>query len=163
MAVQNDKRVVIAVKRSTIDFAGRTILWTILTVVFIRFVLACSRRFRWGWEEGINWPKYVRDRSLGGKEVVASKGVKLWESGPAKRAFIKTSKGLSPLDSVRATSRSEKELHRLRNDTESSKAKVVQRISQLPVWWPTSDQAPSLPPQASEQVQREARMLLNGM
>ncbi|KAG0559202.1 hypothetical protein M758_10G085100 [Ceratodon purpureus] len=163
VAVQNDKRVVIAVRRSTIEFAGRTLIWTVLTIVFARILLAWARRFRWGWEEGFNWPRTVRDRSLGGKEVVVKSGIKLWEGGPAKKAFRKTALGLSPLDSVMTDTRSEKEIHRLKASGEPLTSKKIQKESRLPPWWPAPEQAPTLPLETTAEAQREANTLLNDM
>lgn len=163
VAVRNDKRVVIAMRRSTIEFAGRTLIWTVLTIVFARVLLAWARRFRWGWEEGFGWSRVVRDRSLGGKEVVVKSGIKLWEGGPSKKAFRKTTQGLSPLDSVKTDTRSEKELHRFKASSEPLTSKKVQRESRLPPWWPAPEEAPTLPPEITAQSQSEANALLNGM
>ena len=163
VALQSDKRVVIAVKRSTLEFAGRTLIWTVLTIVFARVVVAWARRFRWGWEEGFSWPRTVRDRSLGGKEVVVKSGFQLWEGGPPKKAFRKAPQGLSPLDSVKTDTRSEKELRRLKGSSDPSTFKKVQRESRLPPWWPAPEQAPTLPPETTAEAQREANALLNGM
>jgi len=164
VAVQNDKRVVIAVRRSTMEFAGRTLIWTVLTIVFARVLLTWSRRFRWGWEEGFSWPRTVRDRSLGGKEVVVkSGGVKLWEGGPVKKAYRKTAQGLSPLDSVKVDTRSERELNRLKASSEPSTFKKVQRESRLPPWWSGPEQASTLPPEITANAQREANTLLHGI
>lgn len=163
VAVQNDKRVVIAVRRSTIEFAGRTLVWTVLTIVFARVFLTWARRFRWGWEEGFSWPRTVRDRSLGGKEVVVKKGVKLWEGGPVKKLYRKTAQGLSPLDSVKTDTRSEKELNRLKASSEPLTSKKVQKESRLPPWWSGPQQAPTLPPEITEQAQKEANALIHGI
>lgn len=164
VAVRNDKHVVISLKRSTIDFAGRTILWTVLTILFSRFLLVFAKRFRWGWEEGFSWPRNfrVRDRSLGGKEVIVSKEVKLWEGGPVKKAFNRPVKGVSPLDTVMTTSRSEKDLQRLKMENDPRRFKRVQRETQLPAWWPVSHPVPTMPPEACVQGQRDAHILLRG-
>lgn len=160
VAVQNDKRVIIAVRRSTIEFAGRTLLWTTLTIVFARVLLSWAKRFRWGWEEGFGWNRTVRDRSLGGKEVVVKKGIKLWEGGPTKKAFRKTAQGLSPLDAVKVDTRSEKELHRLRASGEPKKGKKEAR---LPPWWSGPELAPALPSEVTANAQKQANSLLHGI
>lgn len=163
VAVQNDKRVVIAVRRSTIEFAGRTLIWTVLTIVFARVFLTWAKRFRWGWDEGFSWPRTVRDRSLGGKEVVVKKGIKLWEGGPVKKAYRKTAQGLSPLDSVKTDTRSEKELNRLKVSSEPLTFKKVQRESRIPHWWSAPEQEPTLPPEIITNAQKEANTLLHGI
>jgi hypothetical protein len=165
VAVQNDKRIVIAVRRSTVEFAGHALLWTIFSVVLARFLLVLAKRFQWGWGEGFNWPRLsrVRDRSLGGKEVVVSKGLKLWESGPVvKKPANKETRGLGPLDSVIANSCSEKELHQLRNNKVTPTFSKVKGGGQLPVWWLASDLSPCMHPQVSMQAQRDAHILLHG-
>jgi hypothetical protein len=164
VAVQNDKRIVIAVRCSTIEFAGRALLWTIFSVILAQFLLVLAKRFQWGWEESFNWPRLseVRDRSLGGKEVVVSKGIKLWESRPVQKPANKETRGLGPLDSVIADPHSEKELHQLRNNKVTPKFKNVQGGGQLPVWWLASDPSPSMHPEVIMQAQRETRILLHG-
>jgi len=165
VAVQNDKRIVIAVRRSTVEFAGHALLWTIFSVILARLLLVLAKRFQWGWGKGFNWPRLsrVRDRSLGGKEVVVSKGLKLWESGPVvKKPANKETRGLGPLDSVIANSCSEKELHQLRNNKVTPTFSKVKGGGQLPVWWLASDLSPCMHPQVSMQAQRDAYILLHG-
>ena len=90
-------------------------------------------------------------------------GIKLWEGGPAKKAFRKTALGLSPLDSVMTDTRSEKEIHRLKASGEPLTSKKIQKESRLPPWWPAPEQAPTLPLETTAEAQREANTLLNGM
>jgi len=165
VAVQNDKRIVIAVRCSTIEFAGCALLWIIFSVILAQFLLVLAKRFQWGWEESFNWPRLsqVRDRSLGGKEVVVSKGIKLWESRPVQKPANKETRGLGPLDSVIANPHSEKELHQLRNNKVTPKLKNVQGGGQLPVWWLASDPSPSMHPEVIMQAQRDTRILLHDM
>lgn len=163
VAVRNDKRVVIAVKQSTIDFAGRTVLWTVLMIVFSRVFLAWARRFHWGWADSFNRPRTVRDRSLGGREVVVKNGIKLWEGGPFKWSARNSVQGLSPLDYVKTDARSEKELNRLKAGSDPFTFKKSQSETRLPAWWPGPEQAPKLPSETTAQAQREANALLNDM
>lgn len=166
VAVQNDKRIVIAVRRSTVEFAGHALLWTIFSVILARLLLVLAKRFQWGWGKGFNWPRLsrVRDRSLGGKEVVVSKGLKMWESGPVvKKPANKETRGLGPLDSVIANSCSEKELHQLRNNNVTPTFSKVKGSGQLPVWWLASDPSPSMHPEVIMQAQRDTRILLHDM
>ncbi|XP_073392423.1 uncharacterized protein [Physcomitrium patens] len=156
VTVQNDNCVVIAVKRSTIEFTGRTLLWTIMIVVFARLFLTLARQFKWHRDEGFNWPRTVRDRSLGEKEVVVNKERQLFQ-----KAQRRTSQGFSHVDFVKVPC--------LEKEPSSSGvgAEVptfrTKRESQIPPWWPDPEPAPTLPTEKYAQAQGETNSVLNDM
>lgn len=134
VAVQNNARVVVAVRKSSLMFGARALIWSLVVIVLGRLFLNATRRYRWGWD-GKGWSKsiknVVRDRSLGGKEV--------------------TFRSLSPLAGVNL-SRSEKDLIKPRR----TQVHVKQQDVHLPGWWPRS-QAPPLGTSVARRDQAQAR------
>jgi hypothetical protein len=152
VSINRDHRLVISIRRSSLDFALNAILWSAFIVVMWKVWAKFSKQYRWGWEEdGFNSRGvYRRDRSLGGREVFVgnwffnrkpkpkeaidsgSLSLKSWrpkseisESGSHRRR-------INPLDSL-DVSRSEKEMVK---PSQSKASKPLEKS--LPGWWPPS-------------------------
>ncbi|KAL2634780.1 hypothetical protein R1flu_006259 [Riccia fluitans] len=153
---QKDKRVIIAVKRSTIDFTGKVLLWSILGTVFVKFLFNAMREYRWGWEEFSRPKRSVRDRSLGGREVLVSK-----KDGGIERRNLSLVRGVNnPLDGVE-NSRSEKVLASRRNKDAGTGARS--KATRLPGWWPGAFMPPSASIITRQDAEEKANNLMKGI
>lgn len=132
VSIQRDRRVVISLRRSSIDFALSALLWSALLIVTWKILATAAKKYRWGWEESFNGRHVVkRDRSLGGREVFVGRN-----SGVDQRArrekqdAASARRKVNPLDAVEI-SRSERDMAKQRESKSLRKAQ-----SQLPGWWP---------------------------
>ncbi|KAG6553406.1 hypothetical protein Mapa_005141 [Marchantia paleacea] len=153
--VQKDRRVVIAVKRSTINFAGKVLLWSVLGTVFMKLLIYAMREYRWGWEDSSRPRRAVRDRSLGGREVVLGSGFKARE-GISRKRNLSSTRVFNPLDGVES-SRSEKVLRSKRDRG------AVTKTARLPGWWPASFMPPSPSIITRQNADEKAHSLLQGI
>ncbi|KAL3693066.1 hypothetical protein R1sor_006717 [Riccia sorocarpa] len=156
---QKDKRLVIAVKRSTIEFTGKVLLWSILGTLLVKFLLTAMREYRWGWEEFSRPKRSVRDRSLGGREVLVSKGLRQRDAGIERRNLNSLRGVNNPLDGVEEISRSEKVLARRRNRD----AGVSSKPARLPGWWPGAFMPPSASIITRQDAEEKATRLTKGI
>ncbi|BBN05681.1 hypothetical protein MPTK1_3g15130 [Marchantia polymorpha subsp. ruderalis] len=153
--VQKDRRVVIAVKRSTINFAGKVLLWSVLGTVFVKFLIYAMREYRWGWDDSSRPRRAVRDRSLGGREVALGSGFKARERISGSRNTSST-RVFNPLDGIES-SRSEKVLRSKRDRG------TVTKTARLPGWWPASFMPPSPSIITRQKAEEKAHSLLQGI
>ncbi|CAM6103241.1 unnamed protein product [Calypogeia fissa] len=160
--VQRDKHYVISIKRSSLEFAGKAVVGSVLLVIFAKLFLRAMRDYRWGWEEGLRGSRVVRDRSLGGKEVTLNKGVRLWEGGPVQKAVNVPRTARGPLDLPVEDSRSEKELQKIAK-ARGQNVPAAKKAPRLPGWWPEPDLPPSSPLSTRQRAEEEASRLVHGI
>lgn len=148
-----------------------------LLIVAGRWLFRLAKKERWGWPEW--WKPYkpragsrVRDRSLGGKEVVVGNQWEWpsWLWGGEKTKFrrqtlggvrkgsggVETVKHANPLD-YEVDVRSEKELRlaKLRQEERRAASERRRQIEELPDWWPRESLLPPL--KISEERKRVGR------
>lgn len=132
VSIQKDRRIVISLRRSSVDFALTALLWAALLITAWKLLCKAAKKYRWGWEESFG-PRAVikRDRSLGGREVYVGKNRASDQRARKEKQNLENSRRkLNPLDTVE-TSRSERDLIKQRESKSSRKVE-----SQLPEWWP---------------------------
>jgi hypothetical protein len=152
VSINRDHRLVISIRRSSLDFALNAILWSAFIVVMWKVWARFSKQYRWGWEEDgfHSQGVYRRDRSLGGREVFVGnwffnrkpKPKEAIDSGSlsltSRRPKTEISESgshrrrINPLDSL-DISRSEKEMVK---PVQSKASKPLEKS--LPGWWPPS-------------------------
>jgi len=149
IASHSDHRLVIAVRRSSLQFMAIALICSVL-------VLLAYKLFRWpAWGSNAGQLRgFVRrDRSLGGRQVLVSK------RGLA--ASSNYSKGFNYLSSPLAAggeSRSEREMvNKKKNQQQYAQRKEV---SSLPSWWPLPDVAPVVSADEYKSAQFQANTLL---
>jgi hypothetical protein len=148
-----------------------------LLIVAGRWLFRLAQKERWGWPEW--WKPYkpragsrVRDRSLGGKEVVVGNQWEwpswLWGGETTKfrrqtlggvrkgSGGVETVKHANPLD-YEVDVRSEKELRlaKLRQEERRAASERRRQIEELPDWWPRESLLP--PVKISEERKRVGR------
>ncbi|KAI5071580.1 hypothetical protein GOP47_0013831 [Adiantum capillus-veneris] len=134
VSIQKDRRVVISLRRSSIDFALTALLWTALLITAWKLLTTAAKKYHWGWEESFG-PRSVikRDRSLGGREVFVGKsGISDQRARKEKQNLESTRRKLNPLDMVEI-SRSERDIMKSKESKSSRKID-----SKLPYWWPSA-------------------------
>ncbi|XP_059653580.1 uncharacterized protein LOC132300494 [Cornus florida] len=140
ITVDDDRKVIVSCRRSTLQFIGSLALWGCVIVVAFRVLMKLGLGFReqlrYGYSGGV---VTRRDRSLGGREVVV--GVKKKEMNE-----FRVSK--TPPTVVRGS--------------ETLSKSWVRKGQKLPDWWPVS-----LPPPVltlnKEEYQREADRLIRAI
>ncbi|KAH7439570.1 hypothetical protein KP509_04G067400 [Ceratopteris richardii] len=134
VSVDRDKRVVITLRRSSIDFAVSALLWSSLFILAWKIICKVSEKYSWGWEENLR-PRSVvkRDRSLGGREVLVGRNIvnihnrRQWTGSLDDRG-----RKFNPLDAVK-TSLSEKDF------IDQNRGKPLRKADrELSEWWPSS-------------------------
>ncbi|MCO5606649.1 hypothetical protein L7F22_060837 [Adiantum nelumboides] len=134
VTIQKDRRIVISMRRSSIDFALTAFLWTALLITAWKLLTTAGKKYRWGWEEGFALrPVIKRDRSLGGREVsVGKSGTSVQTSRKEKQNLESARRKLNPLDAVEI-SRSERDM------IKSNESKSSRKLDcELPKWWPSA-------------------------
>eukprot|EP00250_Pteridium_aquilinum_P015207 c22446_g1_i2 orf=113-1081(+) len=160
VSIQRDRRVVISLRRSSIDFALTALLWSALLVAAWKILVPAAKKYRWGWEENFDSRHVVkRDRSLGGREVFVGKNGSSDQTARREKQDARSArKKANPLDAVEI-SRSEKDMSTQRES--KSLRKVHNR---LPGWWPPSTPRSTSLPSAlhagGEALQEKANYLL---
>ncbi|KAK7844171.1 hypothetical protein CFP56_011144, partial [Quercus suber] len=155
ITLDDNRRVLVSCRRSTVVFAGNLVLCSFVLVFAFRVLGKLGLwliRGRSGF--GDSGPVVVRrDRSLGGREVVVAVGVgrKVKERQNLKRDSRVSSNPLSPAVAASATNGGISE--------RVSGTRVRPREKKLPKWWPVSVPRPGLVLNA-EQYQREANWLI---
>lgn len=149
MASHSDHRLVIAVRRSSLEFMAIAFICSV-------FVVLAYKLFRWnGWGSNSGQLRgFVRrDRSLGGRQVLVSK--------PGLAAPSNFRKGFNYLSSPLATgaeSRSEREMvKKMKNQQQYAQRKEARS---LPSWWPPPDVAPVVSADEYKFAQFQANTLL---
>ncbi|MCO5592968.1 hypothetical protein L7F22_046972 [Adiantum nelumboides] len=130
VSIQKDRRIVISMRRSSIDFALTAFLGIALLITAWKLLTTAGKKYRWGWEESFARPVIKRDRSLGGREVSVSKsGTSVQRSRKEKQNLESARRKLNPLDAVEI-SRSERDM------IKSNESKSSRKLdSKLPKWW----------------------------
>lgn len=138
ISVQRDRRVVISIRRSSIDFALNALLWSALLVAMWKILAKAAKKYQWGWEESFGSRSIIRrDRSLGGREVFVGKNDGgNHTSGKNKQVVGNFRRRVNPLDAIEV-SRSEKEM---KTEREMQSKSLGKANTHLPGWWPPAAQ-----------------------
>lgn len=145
VTVDRQGRVVIACRRSTLDFLADFAVWSFVVVVGVRVLAGLLSGWRLGMGiAGWNWVRR-RDRSLGGREVVVGKRLKWVRSG---KDYV------NPLSRVRGGSVSSRSVVR--------RSALTERIKKLPDWWRSPVQSLS-GAMGDEDARREVKRLARGL
>ncbi|RWR96844.1 hypothetical protein CKAN_02624700 [Cinnamomum micranthum f. kanehirae] len=134
-------RVVIACRRSSVEFIADLLVWSFVAFIAVRFLVKLGLRSGFG---GLDLVRR-RDRSLGGREVVVGRGMK------EKRGFRGV---VSPLSDVRGGER------RVRESVAVDRRAL--REAAIPSWWPVSLPKPVVTV-GKEEFQREAKRLVRAI
>lgn len=144
ITVDNNQRVIISCRRSSVLFLGNLVIWSFVIALGFRVLVQLGSRLGFLGRFGVGYGTVVRrDRSLGGREVVVGKKKK---RDPSLRVLS------NPLSSVRGT---------LASVSEVGTKNRVRTEEKLPRWWPVL-----LPPPTwtmnKEEYQRKANRLIRG-
>lgn len=146
VTVDRQGRVVIACRRSTLEFLAGFAVWSFVVVAVVRVLAGLLS----GWRLGIGTGGWTwvrrRDRSLGGREVVVGKRLKWRRSGKDD---------VNPLSSVRGgVSVSSKSVVK--------RSALTVRSKELPDWWRSPVQ-PLSGSMGDEDARREVKRLARGL
>lgn len=140
VALDDNRRVVVSCKKSTMQFVGGVVILGFVFGFAIRILVKLGSALKGNFQSN---PKFVvrRDRSLGGKEVVVS------------------------VDSIRSSSRDSKTS--IASDQVSPSNSIPRNLQlkaqdNLPKWWPTSLSSQNLDVVDKEEYQREANRIVRG-
>lgn len=148
IASHSDHRLVIAVRRSSLQFTAIGLICSVFVVLAYKFF----RWYAWGSNAGQLRGFVRRDRSLGGRQVLVSK-----RGLPVSSNY---SRGFNYLSNPLATggeSRSEREMVKKKNQQQYAQRKEA---SSLPSWWPPPDVAPVVSADEYKSAQSLASTLL---
>lgn len=148
IASDRDHRLVIAVRRSSLQFAAIGLICS----VFVVLAYKLFRWYAWGSNAGQLQGSVRRDRSLGGRQVLVSKRG-LSASSTYSRGFNYLSNPLA----AGGESRSEREMVKKKNQQQYAQRKEA---SSLPSWWPSPDVAPVVSADEYKSAQSQASTLL---
>lgn len=157
VSVQKDKRIVISIRRSSIEFAASALFWSLLLVAVWKIFAKAAKKYRWGWDASFDSEMIVRrDRSLGGKEVLVGKNYgnifANSQSRSSTRNASRNTRLVNPLDAVEI-SRSEKEMAKQRGAQIRS---VGNSAVRLPSWWPAPEVLRATDNLEKDDAQKEA-------
>lgn len=146
VTVDRQGRVVIACRRSTLEFLAGFAVWSFVVVAAARVLAGLLS----GWRLGIgpggwNWVRR-RDRSLGGREVVVGKRLKWGRSGKDDVNPLSSVRGGVPVSSKSVVKRSA----------------LTERSKKLPDWWRSPVQSLS-GAMGDEDARREVKRLARGL
>ncbi|KAE8077187.1 hypothetical protein FH972_015775 [Carpinus fangiana] len=143
ITLDDDRRVIVSCRRSTVYFVGGLVVWSFVLVFVLRVLGRLGLAVRRGLSGSRNGPVVVRrDRSLGGREVVVGR------SANVERNTRVSSNPLSPASGTNAGV-----------SGRILKSRVRSREKKLPKWWPVSVSQPGLVLN-KEEYQREANRLI---
>ncbi|EOA27139.1 hypothetical protein CARUB_v10023240mg [Capsella rubella] len=141
IALDDNRRVVVSCKKSTMQFVGGVVVLGLVLGFAIRVLVKLGSALKGNFQSN---PKFVvrRDRSLGGKEVVVS------------------------VDSIRSSSRDSKSF--MASDQASQSNSIPRNLqlksqNNLPKWWPTSLPSQNLDVVDKEEYQREANRIVRAI
>ncbi|XP_059450358.1 uncharacterized protein LOC132181239 isoform X2 [Corylus avellana] len=143
ITLDDDRRVIVSCRRSTVYFVGGLVVWSFVLVFVFRVLGRLGLAVRRGLSGSRNEPVVVRrDRSLGGREVVVGR------SANVERNIRASSNPLSPASGTNAGV-----------SGRIWKSRVRSHEKKLPKWWPVSVSQPGLVLN-KEEYQREANRLI---
>ncbi|OVA11712.1 hypothetical protein BVC80_8205g4 [Macleaya cordata] len=155
VTVDDDRRVIIACRRSSLQFFGNFILWGLVVVVAVRVLMELGfLGFRGGYGGGFVWR---RDRSLAGKEVVVAK--RRFKEREGKKKDLNFRVPINPLTPARDTTNVKI------TEAEFSPRKHATSEERLPKWWPVSvpSSLASNPTMNSKESQKEADIVMRAI
>ncbi|PIA29712.1 hypothetical protein AQUCO_05800075v1 [Aquilegia coerulea] len=157
VTVDNNKRLIISCRRSSIWFLANSMLWGFVIIFVFRFIVS---KFRfWGFSGGYGNGSFVskRDRSLGGREVVVGK-MRLKQREGKKNKGFDFNVPINPISPSRDMARIKT------NDAALQPRKWVSTVEELPQWWPDSAPSTTHPSMKNNQeFQKEANRLIRAI
>ncbi|CAN6448873.1 unnamed protein product [Victoria cruziana] len=151
ISFDQDRRVIISCRRSTLEFLGIALACSFCLVAFARAFVRLSvvfrgRKFKGGSGSGL---VVRRDRSLGGREVVVATRSDEWEASRSKRDFD----AANPSSAIRSAGLQKGE-----------REKRFSKVDKLPSWWPKMESSQPrrlVQPEFQREADRIIRAIMN--